>query len=77
MTERFTKIVTDCSTGDSLEVELTQEEIDEVLKTRAQAEEVLAQLDLEKAAQEQKRQDALAKLAELGLTEEEVKAIIS
>jgi hypothetical protein len=48
-----------------------------MLELRAQAQETLEQLEIEKTEQEQKRQDALNKLSELGLTEEEIKALIS
>lgn len=53
-------------------VELTQQELDE----RAQwEEEAQAATELE-VAKEQAKQSALAKLALLGLTEEEAKAVI-
>lgn len=77
MAEKFTKIVTDCETGVSLEVELTQEEIDVVLENRKQAQQALLEIEQQKKAQEEKRNSTLAKLAELGLSEEEINSIIS
>jgi len=65
------KLVIDCSTGETTEVELTGEEIaaqeaNQVLALQAQEE-----LDAKAAA----RESALAKLAALGLTPEEVAAL--
>lgn len=75
MTEKFTKIVADCATGESLEVELTQEEIDALLKNRAEAEQVLSKIAEEKAQKDELRNNTLAKLADLGLTEAEINSI--
>ena len=71
-----TKIIVNCETGVTEEVELTAEEI-------AQAEEDAQAFAAEQAARqaeldakEAARQSALAKLAGLGLTAEEAEAII-
>lgn len=77
MAEKFTKVVADCTTGESLEVPLTQEEIDVVLKNRADAEEMLSKIALEKEEKEQMRSATIAKLAELGLSQEEINSIIN
>ena len=75
MSDTLTKVVVDCLTGASEIVELTAEEI-------AQREaDIAAELvrEAERAAQAQAKANikasALAKLAELGLTEDEAKAI--
>jgi hypothetical protein len=75
MTDTPTKIVVDCSTGEESIVPLTAEEI-------AELEAVAAQAEIERLAAEQEAQakaaakaTAEAKLAALGLTPEEIKAI--
>jgi hypothetical protein len=75
MTDTPTKIVVDCSTGEESIVPLTAEEI-------AELEAVAAQAEIERLAAEQEAQAkavakaaAEAKLAALGLTPEEIKAI--
>jgi hypothetical protein len=70
-----TKLVVDCSTGVTTEVELTAEEIaqrEADAKAFAEAEAArVAETEAKAAA----KASALAKLAELGLTEEEASAI--
>jgi hypothetical protein len=70
-----TKLVVDCSTGVTTEVELTAEEIaqrEADAKAFAEAEAArVAEAEAKAAA----KASALAKLAELGLTEEEASAI--
>lgn len=71
-----TKIVVNCATGQSEEVELTAEEIAQLETERAES---LARQEAEDAAKAQKeadRKNAMAKLSALGLNENEVKAII-
>ena len=75
MTETLTKIVVDCSTGESTVVPLTDEEIaqreiDRVAYESAEAERLAA----EEAAAAAKA-SAEAKLAALGLTPEEIAAL--
>ena len=70
-----TKLVVDCSTGVTTEVELTAEEIaqreaDAIAYAKAESARV-AEAEAKAAA----KASALAKLAELGLTEEEASAI--
>jgi hypothetical protein len=70
-----TKLVVDCSTGVTTEVELTAEEIaqreaDAIAYAEAESARV-AEAEAKAAA----KASALAKLAELGLTEEEASAI--
>ena len=70
-----TKLVVDCSTGVTTEVELTAEEIAQrEADAAAFAEAEAARIAAEEAKAAAKA-SALAKLAELGLTEEEAAAI--
>ena len=69
------KVIVDCSTGETTIVPLTAEEIAqrEADATAFAAEK--AARDAELAAKEATRQSALAKLAALGLTEDEAAVI--
>ena len=72
---RPTKIVVDCSTGVESIIELTDEEIAQAEADRVAYE---AEMAARQAAEETKaaaKASALAKLAALGLTEDEAKAI--
>jgi len=74
--ERPTKIVVDCSTGVESIIELTDEEIAQLEANRAAwAAEQAAREAADQAAAEAKA-SAQAKLAALGLTPEEVAALI-
>jgi hypothetical protein len=70
-----TKLIVDCSTGVTTEVELTDEEVAqrEADAIKAEADQVAREAD--EAAKIAAKASALAKLAELGLTEDEAKAI--
>ncbi len=75
MTDRPTKLIVDCSTGERSIVELTDEEI-------AEREAMAAQAEAERLAQEQaaaelqaQKQSAQEKLKALGLTDLEIAAI--
>lgn len=70
-----TKIVVDCQTNETLEIELTDEEIEQLEKDREEAEARRVAQEAEAQAKAEAKASALAKLAELGLTEEEAKAI--
>ena len=75
MSEVVTKIVVDCATGISTEVPLTeaeleQREIDRLAWEAQEAERLAAE-----AEQEALKASANAKLAALGLTEDEIAAI--
>jgi len=75
MSEVVTKIVVDCSTGISTEVPLTeaeleQRELDRIAFEAAEAERLAAE-----AEQEALKTSANAKLAALGLTEDEIAAL--
>ena len=70
-----TKIVVDCSTGISTEVELTAEEIAQMEADAAAAEADRVAREAEAAAKAAAKAAAEAKLAALGLTAEEIAAI--
>jgi hypothetical protein len=75
MPTKPTKVIVDCSTGVSTEVELTDDEIAEL---QANAEAHNARRAVEEAEAEAKAQaksSAEAKLASLGLTTEEIAAL--
>ena len=72
---KLTRIEVNCATGEQKEIELTAAEIAELDQMRAQAEADKAIRDAEKQAKADAKASALAKLAELGLTEDEAKAI--
>lgn len=77
MTDILTKLVIDCSTGERTEVPLTAEEIAEREAMAAQAAEEEAAREAEAVAKAEALASAQAKLAALGLTEDEVNAILS
>jgi hypothetical protein len=70
-----TKIVVDCSTGISTEVELTAEEIAQMEADAVVAAAEKAAREAEAAAKAEAKAAAEAKLAALGLTAEEIAAI--
>ena len=70
-----TKLVVDCSTGVTTEVELTAEEIAQREADAKAFAEAEAASKAEEEAKAAAKASALAKLAELGLTEEEAAAI--
>lgn len=75
MAETPTRIEVNCATGEQKVIELTAAEIAELDQMRAKAEEEAATRKAEEEAKAAAKASALAKLAELGLTEEEAKAI--
>lgn len=75
MTDRPTKIIVDCSTGVESIVELTDEEIAQLEADRQAWEAEQAAREAEAQAKADAKASALAKLAALGLTEDEAKAI--
>ena len=71
MTEKLTAFLLDASNNKTIQRDLTESELSEIEKTDEES-------DFEKAKQEAKiaaRESALAKLAALGLTEEEIGAL--
>jgi hypothetical protein len=75
MADTPTRIEVDCSTGEQKVIPLTAAEIAELDQLRAKAEEEAAARKAEEEAKAAAKASALAKLAELGLSEEEAKAI--
>jgi hypothetical protein len=69
--EVLTAIEFNGETGETIERELTAEEIADLKKSAEEAEAIEAERDAKIAA----RQSALAKLADLGLTAEEIAAL--
>lgn len=72
---RPTKIVMDCSTGIESIIELTDEEIAQMEADRVVYEAEVAARQAAEEAKAAVKASALAKLAALGLTEDEAKAI--
>jgi hypothetical protein len=60
---------------DNERIELTGKELDDFLSDQARREELSNQARLEREARIAARQSARAKLAELGLTEEEIASL--
>jgi hypothetical protein len=75
MTEIITKIVVDCSTGETTEVPLTEEELTQLQADQLAWETAEAARVATEAEQETLKASANAKLAALGLTEDEIAAI--
>ena len=71
----LTKVIVDCSTGEQTIEPLTAQEITDIETARAQAEADRTTAEAEAQAKIDAKASALAKLAALGLTEEEAKAI--
>ena len=74
-TETLTKVIVDCSTGETTILPLTADEITQMEAARAQSEIDRAAQEAEAQAKADAKASALAKLAVLGLTEEEAAAI--
>lgn len=70
------KTIYDCATGETSTVELTPEEIAQIEADAAEAEARRAAQEAEEAAKQAARESAIAKLAALGLSEEEAAAIV-
>lgn len=75
MAETLTKLVVDCESGEQVIVPLSAEEIAQRELDLATAAERKAQREAEAQAKAEAKASALAKLAALGLTEEEANAI--
>jgi hypothetical protein len=72
-----TKLVVDCSTGVTTEVELTAEEITQREADAAAYAVAEAAREAEATAKAEAKASAVAKLAALGLTEGEVAALLA
>ena len=71
-----TRILVNCETGEQQEIPLTAEEIAQPEADAAAAAAEQAAREAEVAAKQAARESALAKLAALGLTEDEAAAIV-
>lgn len=71
-----TKLVVDCSTGITTEVELTAEEVAQMEADATAWAEEKARLAEEQAQIDEAKASALAKLSALGLTEDEIQALL-
>jgi len=72
-----TKLVVDCSTGITTEVELTDEEVAQREADAAAWAEQEAEREAQAAAKAEAKASAEAKLAALGLTADEISALLS
>ena len=77
MTETLMKVIVNCSTGESITVPLTQEELDQREVDRLAYEASEAQRLAEQEAKEKAEASAIAKLTKLGLTSAEIAALKS
>jgi hypothetical protein len=77
MTETLMKVIVDCSTGESITVPLTQEELDQREIDRLAYEAQEAERLAEQQAKEKAEASAIAKLTKLGLTSAEIAALKS
>ena len=75
MTEVITKLVVDCSTGETTEVPLTAEELAQRETDRLAYEAQEAERKAAEEAKETAKASANAKLKALGLTDSEIAAI--
>jgi ribosome-binding ATPase YchF (GTP1/OBG family) len=71
-----TKLVVDCSTGIVEEIELTAEEIAQREADALAAAQEQAEREAEEAAKAAAKESAQSKLSALGLTEEEIAALL-
>ena len=76
MTETPTKVIVDCSSGEVSYVPLTQEELDEREALAAQAEQERLEREQLEAAKLADKQSAIEKLAALGLSDNEISALV-
>lgn len=75
MAETPTRVEINCATGEEKVIKLTASEIAELETMRKQAEADRAAREAEEQAKAAAKASALAKLAALGLTEDEAKAL--
>lgn len=74
--DKPTKLIVDCSTGEQTVVELTDEEIAQLEADRVAAEAERVAREAAEADKAAKRLSAADKLRALGLTQEEVSALL-
>lgn len=76
MSEVLTKVVVDCASGEVSYIPLTDEEIAEREALAAQAEQERLEREAAEAAKAEAKASAQAKLVALGLTEDEIAAVL-
>ena len=76
MSEVLTKVVVDCASGEVSYIPLTAEEILEREALAAQAEQERLEREAAEAAKAEAKASAQAKLVALGLTEDEIAAVL-
>lgn len=76
MENTFTKLVVNCETGEQAIVPFSAEEIAQLEAEQQKNAEIKAALEAEALAKTEAKASAIAKLAALGLTEDEAKAIV-
>jgi DNA-directed RNA polymerase subunit F len=76
MSETPMKIVVDCSTGEEILLPLTAEEIAQREADALAYAEQQATIEAENAKKAQDRADAIAALTGLGLTEDQINALV-
>jgi hypothetical protein len=77
MTEIQMKVIVDCSTGESIQVPLTEDELAQREVDRLAYEAQEAQRLAEQEAKDKAEASAIAKLTKLGLTSAEIAALKS
>ncbi len=75
MTEKLTKLIVDCETGNVEEVDLTPEEITQLEADKIAYEAAQAAREAEEAAIAEAKASAESKLTAMGLTAEEIAAL--
>jgi hypothetical protein len=73
---KLTRLEVNCETGEQTVIELTDEEIGQLETDRANAEADRLAREAEAEAKAARRANAITKLKALGLTEDEVTALI-
>ena len=76
MSEVLTKVVVDCASGEVSYIPLTEEEIAEREALAAQAEQERLEREQLEAAKLADKQSAIEKLAALGLSDNEISALV-
>jgi hypothetical protein len=76
MSEVITKLVIDCETGEQIVVLLTEEELAERELMQLQAIAEQEQREADAAAKEAAKASAISKLAALGLSDNEISALL-
>jgi hypothetical protein len=77
MTDTPRKIVVNCETGVTEEIDLTAQEIADMETARIQAEADRIEREAEATAKEAAKASAVTKLAALGLSADEVSALLN